>query len=83
MRHHRTDHTKLKVCRAYERLKRKWQALVDGTTAPSDSQPLDKNAATSAQQKMVEHRENCEVCREEDLALRNGEVPRPAFSEIS
>jgi hypothetical protein len=39
--------------------------------------------AASARQKMVEHRESCEVCREEDLALKVGEVPRPAFAEIS
>jgi hypothetical protein len=84
MRHHRADHTKLKVCRAYERLKRRWQSFVDGTTsAPSDSQPLDSNAAMSAQQKMVEHRESCEICRKEDFDLRNGDVPRPAFAEIS
>ncbi len=83
MRRHRADQTKLKICRTYERLKRRWQALVDGTIASSDAQPLDEEAAMSAQQKMVEHRENCEVCREEDLALRNGEVPRPAFAEIS
>jgi hypothetical protein len=39
--------------------------------------------AASARQKMVEHRESCEVCRKEDLALKVGEVPRPAFAEIS
>jgi hypothetical protein len=83
MRHHRADQTKLKVCRAYDRLKRRWQSFVDGTTAPSDSRSLDENAAMNAQQKMVEHRESCEVCRKEDLDLRNGEVPRPAFAEIS
>ena len=82
MRLHRADRTKLKVCRAYERLKRRWQSLVGGTSASSDGQPLDEDAAMSAQQKMVEHRESCEVCRKEDLALRNGEVPRPAFSEV-
>jgi transposase len=83
MRPKRQVHTKLEVCRAYKRLKRRWQSLVDGTAAPSDSQPLDENAAMSARQKMVEHRENCEVCRKEDLALREGEVPRPVFAEIS
>jgi hypothetical protein len=83
MRHHRADHTKLKVCRAYERLKRRWQSFVDGTTAPSDTQPPDENAAMSAQQKMVEHRESCEVCKKEDCALRNGEIPTAAFAEIS
>ena len=83
MRRRRHDHTILTVCRPYERLRKRWHYLVDGTTAPSDNQPLDEDAAMSAQQKMVEHRESCEVCRKEDLALRNGEVPRPAFAEIS
>jgi hypothetical protein len=32
---------------------------------------------------MVEYRESCEICRKEDLALKVGEVPRPAFAEIS
>jgi hypothetical protein len=57
--------------------------LVDGTTAPSDIQPLDEDASMSAQQKMIEHRESCEICRKEDLAIKVGEVPRPAFAEIS
>jgi hypothetical protein len=51
--------------------------------ATSESQPLDEAAAMSAQQKMVEHRESCEVCKKEDCALRNGEVPTAAFAEIS
>ena len=83
MRRRRHDHTILTVCRPYERLRKRWHYLVDGTTAPSDNQPLDEDAAMSDQQKMVEHRESCEVCRKEDLALRVGEVPRPAFAEIS
>jgi hypothetical protein len=83
MRRRRHDHTKLTVCRPYERLRKRWHYLVDGTTAPSDSKPLDEDAAMSAQQKMVEHRESCEVCRKEDLALRVGEFPRPALAEIS
>jgi hypothetical protein len=73
----------LRFVNRYERLRKRWQSLVDGTTAPSDSQPLDEDAAMSAQQKVVEHRERCEVCRKEDLALKDGEVPRPAFAEIS
>jgi hypothetical protein len=80
MRHRRT---KLAVCRPYERLRKRWQNLVDGTTTQSDSQPLDEGAAQSAQQKMVEHRESCEVCRNEDLALKDGQVPSPAIAEIS
>jgi hypothetical protein len=83
MRGRRHYHVKLTVCRPYDRLRKRWHYLVDGTTAPSDSQPLDQAAAMSAQQKMVEHRESCEVCRREDLALKVGEVPRPAFAEIS
>ena len=79
MRRHRADQTKLKVCRMYERLKRRWQSLVDGASASSDAQPLDEDAAMSAQQKMVEHRESCEACKKEDLALKEGEVPTPAF----
>jgi hypothetical protein len=62
---------------------RRWQDLVDGTNVQSDSLPLDEDAAMSAQQKMVEHRESCEVCKKEDLALKESEVPTPAFGEIS
>jgi competence CoiA-like predicted nuclease len=51
--------------------------------ATSENQPLDEAAAMSVQQKMVEHRENCEACKNEDLALKDGEVPTPAFAEIS
>jgi hypothetical protein len=83
MRRRRHDHTKLTVCRPYDRLRKRCHYLVDGTTAQSDSQPLDEGAALSARQKMVEHREHCEVCKNEDLALKDGEVPRPAFAEIS
>lgn len=53
MRRHRVDHEKLEVCREYERLRKRWQRLVDGTTAPSGIQPVGEDAATSAQQKMV------------------------------
>jgi len=83
MRHRLHDHTKLTVCKPYERLRKRWRSLVDGTNAQSDSQPLDEDAAMSAQQKMVEHRASCEVCKKEDLALKGGELPRPAFAEIS
>jgi hypothetical protein len=83
MRRRRNDLTKFTVCKSYDRLRRKWQSLVDGTISPSESQPLDDYAATSAQQKMVEHRESCEACKNEDLALRQGEVPTPAFAEAS
>jgi hypothetical protein len=84
MRRRRHDQTKLTICKSYDRLRKRWQSFVDGgTTAPSDSQPLDENGAMSAQQKMVEHRESCEVCKKEDCALRNGEVPTAAFAEIS
>jgi hypothetical protein len=76
MRRHRVDHEKLKVCRAYERLRKRWQRLVDGTCASSDAQPLDEGAATSAQQRMLEHRASCDVCKQEDLALKEGDLPR-------
>ena len=79
MRRRRRDQTKLIVCKPYERLRKRWQSLVDGTTAPANSQPLDEDAAMSAQQKMAEHRESCEVCRKEDLALRDGKVLRPGL----
>jgi hypothetical protein len=82
MRRRRNDLTKFTVCKSYDRLRRKWQSLVDGTIAPSESQPLDEVAATSAQQKMVYHRDNCGACQKEDLALRQGEIPTPAFAEI-
>ncbi len=82
MRRRRHDHTKIEVCKAYDRLRGKWQSSVDGTTAQSDSQPLEEDAAMSAQQKMVEHRESCEACKNEDVALKVGEVPRPAFAGI-
>jgi hypothetical protein len=75
MRHTRTSRTKLAVCKSYERLRKRWQSLVDGTKAQSDSQPLDADAAAIAQQKMVEHRESCEACKKEDLALKEGRGP--------
>ena len=75
MRRHRVEHEKLKVCRTYERLRKRWQSLVNGTSA-SGAQPLDEDAAVSAQQKMVEHRAGCDVCKQEDLALKEGDLPR-------
>ena len=75
MRHHRADRTKLKVCKSYDRLQKRWQDLVDGTRA-SGSPPLDEDAAISAQQKMLEHRAGCDVCKQEDLALKEGDLPR-------
>lgn len=83
MRRHRVDREKLKVCKSYERLRKRWQSLVVGTKAQSDSQPLNEEAAATARQKMLEHRENCEACKKEDLALKVGEVPTPASTEIS
>ena len=83
MLRHRVDREKLKVCKPYERLRKRWQSLVVGKKARSDSQPLDEEAAATARQKMLEHRENCEVCKQEDLALRVGEVPAPDSTEIS
>ena len=83
MRRHRVEHEKLKVCRSYERLRRRWQDLVDGTGASSAAQPLDEDAATSVQQKMLEHRASCELCKIEDLALMKGEVPTPTSTEVS
>ena len=82
MRPRRNGLTKFTVCKSYDRLRRRWQDLVDGTIAASEGQPLDEDAATSAQQKMVEHRDNCEACKMEDLALKGGEVPTPAFAGI-
>jgi hypothetical protein len=83
MRRRRNDLTKFTVCKSYDRLRRKWQSLVDGTIAPSESQPLDEDAITSAKRKMLEHRNSCEACQKEDLALRDGEVPTPALAEAS
>ena len=83
MRRHPPDNEKMKVCRAYDHLRRRWQDLVDGSSAATDAQPLDENAAVSAQQKMVEHRASCELCQREDLALKKGEVPTPASAEVS
>jgi hypothetical protein len=82
MRRHRVNQEKLKVCREYERLRKRWQRLVDGTIAPSETQPIDEDATAIAKQKMVEHRENCEACKKEDLALKEGEVPTPASAGI-
>ena len=82
LRHRRPDHSEFAVCKPYERLRNRWQSLVDGTTAPSDSHRLDEEAALGALQKMVEHRESCQVCTKEDLALKGSEVPTPAFAEI-
>ena len=82
MRHRRPDYTKLKVCRAYERLKRRWQSLVDGTTAQSDSQS-HKDATMTSHQNMMEHRESCEVCSKEDLALKVGELHEMLTAELN
>jgi hypothetical protein len=46
-------------------------------------QPLDEESATSVQQKMLEHRASCELCKIEDLALMKGEVPTPTSTEVS
>ena len=73
----------LQFANSYDRLRRKWQSLVDATFAPSEGQPIHGDAATSAHQKMFEHRESCEACKMEDLALKQGEVPTPVFAEIS
>ena len=81
MRRHRIDREKLKVCRAYERLRKRWQSLVDGTSATA-AQPLDEDAAVSAQQKMLEHRAGCDVCKQEDLALKEGDLPRQVEAGI-
>jgi hypothetical protein len=83
LRHRRPDHSKFAVCKPYDRLRKGWQSLVDGTTAPSDSQRLDEEAALGAQQKMVEHRERCEVCTKEDLALRAGELHEMLTAELN
>ena len=82
MRRPRVDREKLKVCSAYERLRKRWQRLVDGTSASSNAQPLDENAATSAQQKMIDHRAVCDVCKQEDLALKEGDLPRQVEAGI-
>jgi len=82
MRHKRTSRTKLAVCKSYERLRKRWESLVDGKSASSAAQPLDQDAAATAQQKMVEHRKNCEDCKKEDLELKEGEVPAPSLAEI-
>lgn len=82
MRRHRADHAKLKVCKSYERLRKRWQELVDGSSASSDAQPLDEAEAMRAQQKMVEHRANCELCKQEDLALKEGDLPRQVEAGI-
>ena len=77
MRRRRNDLNKFAVCKPYDRLRRKWQSLVDGKIAPSERQALAKEAATSAQQKLVEHREGCVACKKEDLALKEGTIPTP------
>lgn len=82
MRRHRVNQEKLKVCREYERLRKRWQRLVDGLSASSQTEPLDQNAATTAQQKMVEHRASCDVCKQEDLALKEGDLPRQVEAGI-
>ena len=82
MRRHRANHEKLKVCKEYERLRKGWQHLVDGTSASSDAQSLDENAAISAQQKVLEHRASCDVCKQEDLALKEGDLPRQVEAGI-
>jgi hypothetical protein len=42
-----------------------------------------KKQQLGAQQKMVEHRENCEVCTKEDLALRVGELHEMLMAELN
>jgi hypothetical protein len=83
MRHRRTSRTRLAVCKSYERLRQRWQSFVDGAKVQSDSQPLDEDAAMNAQQQMVEHRQSCEDCKTEDLALKEGEVHTLTFAESS
>ena len=57
------------VCKTYERLRRRWQNLVDGSGAQSEQE-----SAAVAQDKMMEHRKNCNVCANEDQALRDGNI---------
>jgi len=78
----RPDRTKLAVCRPYERLRKKWQSFVDGNDSPTDGQSLDEEAAKAAQQKMIEHRESCEVCKKEDLALKEGHLSTTVVADI-
>jgi hypothetical protein len=82
MRRRRHHHTKLAVCKPYDRLRKRWQSLVDETTVQSDSKPLDEDTAMSAQQKMLEHRASCDVCKQEDLALKEGDLPRQVEAGI-
>ena len=67
----------------YETNSLRWQSLVDGSRAKSDGQPLNEDAVSNAQQNMLEHRENCEACKREDLALKEGEVPTSPSAETS
>lgn len=82
MRTKRHDHAKLKVCRAYERLRRRWRSLVEGETAQLDRQSHE-DATTTAHEDMVEHREGCEVCKREDLALKDGDHQEMLKLELS
>lgn len=71
MRHNRQDRTKVVVCRAYERLRKRWQNLVDGNTGGNSPSQIEE-ATSVAHDKMVEHRSTCEECKSEDLALKEG-----------
>lgn len=79
---HRRRETRLKVCKAYERLRRRWQSLVDETTTQSDSQS-HKDAVMTSHQNMMQHREGCEACKREDLALKAGEPREILALELS
>ena len=62
MRRTKQDRTKAVVCRLYERLRRKWKKLIDETAAAGSS--ADSSEATAdAHCQMVQHREDCDVCK--------------------
>lgn len=68
MRRHRNEHTKIVACNGYERLRRRWQQIVDEVSVQSGNE----HAISIAHDKMEEHRQSCEVCKKEDLAIKAG-----------
>jgi hypothetical protein len=76
MRNSRHERAKLAVYKPYERMRKRWQSLVDATGALTDSQLLDDEAAMNAQQKRVERREICDVCKKGGPRFKRRRSPK-------
>jgi hypothetical protein len=73
LRHRQKSRTRVVVCGPYERLKKKWENLVDGNMSPVPT-PDESKAISVAHESMTAHRESCEQCKTEDQAVQQGDV---------